>query len=64
MQKRGKPVKHPKIVDLSTGIVYNTYTDAAKDIGGSRYGVMRCCEGLQSHHKGHIFIYMIEKEHK
>lgn len=62
--KRGKPVKHPKIVDLTTGLLYDTYTKAAEDVGGSRYGVMRCCEGLQSHHKGHMFIYFVETKSK
>ena len=63
-KKRGKPVTHPKVCDLNTQKVYNTYTEAAYDIGGTRFGVMRCCEGLQRHHKGHVLIYYVETEHK
>lgn len=61
-KKRGKPIRHPKILDLTTQTIYNTYTEAANAVGGSRYGVMRCCEGLQTHHKGHIFVYYVENK--
>lgn len=64
MKKRGKPINHPQIVDLNTQKIYNTYTEAANDVGGSRFGVMRCCEGYQSHHKGHIFVFYVENKRK
>ena len=64
MKKRGKPITHPKICDLTTKKIYTTYSEAANDIGGSRFGVMRCCEGLQRQHKGHIFVFYVETEHK
>ena len=63
-RKRGKPIKHPKILDLTTQTIYNTYTEAANAVGGSRFGVMRCCEGLQEHHRGHIFVFYYKTEHK
>ena len=47
MKKRGKPIRHPKIVDLTT-----------------RFGVMRCCEGLQRYHKGHVFVFYVETRRK
>ena len=63
-KKRGKPIKHPKILDLTTQTIYNTYTEAAQAVGGSRYGVMRCCEGCQRYHKGHIFVFYVENKRK
>lgn len=63
-RKRGKPIKHPKILDLTTQTIYNTYTEAANAVGGSRFGVMRCCEGVQRDHKGHIFVYYVETKRK
>lgn len=55
-RKRGKPVTHPKI-KCSNGKIYDTYTEAAKDIGGSRFGVMKCCCMGQSHHHGYKFCF-------
>lgn len=60
--KPGKPVVHPPLVDITTGKCYATFTDAAKDIHGDRTSVMRVCEGMQGHNKGHIFRYMTESE--
>ena len=64
MKKRGKPIRHPKIVDLTTSTIYDTYTEAAEAVGGSRFGVMRCCEGLQRYHKGHVFVFYVETKRK
>lgn len=55
MKKRGKPVTHPKVIDTTTGYIYNTYTEAANAINGCRVGVMRTCIGIQKHHHNHIF---------
>lgn len=63
-RKRGKPIRHPKIVDLTTSTVYDTYTEAAEAVGGSRFGVMRCCEDLQRYHKGHVFVFYVESKRK
>lgn len=57
-RKRGKPVTHPLIIHVESGKVYKEYTQAAKDIGGSRHGVRRCCEGTQRHHHGQHYIWI------
>lgn len=54
---KGKPVTHPKIRCVETGEVYDTYTEAGKAIGGSRYGIRKCCEGTQKHHHGRHYIW-------
>lgn len=53
----GKPVTHPPVVNTKTGEMFETYTAAAESVGGSRYGVMRCCWRMQKHHKGVKFIF-------
>jgi hypothetical protein len=40
-------VFHPQIFCLETGKTYRSYTAAADDTGCSRWGVKRCCEGIQ-----------------
>lgn len=57
MAKRGKPVTHPKIIDLTDNKEYNTYSEAAEVIGGNRWGIMRTCYKMQSHHHGHKYIF-------
>lgn len=56
-RKRGKPVTHPKVLHVESGKVYKEYTQAAEEIGGSRHGVRRCCEGTQKHHHGQHYIW-------
>lgn len=53
----GRPVTHKHVACVETGGVYKTYSDAAEDVGGSRYGVMRCCNGALKTHKGYHFVY-------
>ena len=59
--KRGKPVVHPPVIDIDTGKVYATYTEAADDINGDRTSIMRVCMGRQRHNKKHRFRYLIKK---
>ena len=61
-RKRGKPVVHPRIIDINTGIVYGTFTEAAEDIHGDRSSIRRVCDGIKSHCNGHIFRYVDENE--
>ena len=56
-RKRGRPVTHPKVRCIETGEVYTTYTEAGKEVGGSRHGVRKCCEGTQTHHHGRHYIW-------
>lgn len=45
-----------KCIDLTTGIVYDTFQDAAKSIGGKRGEmVRRVCNGKRSHYRNHKF---------
>lgn len=63
-RKRGKPVVHPPLINIETGKVYETFTEAANDIHGDRTSVMRVCEGTQTHNKKHHFRYLTESEMK
>lgn len=60
MAKRGKPVTHPKVLDIDTGKVYDTFTEAAKDVNGNRGGIRKCCDNMQEHHHGHHYRYLEE----
>ena len=62
--KPGKPVTHPPIIDINTGKIYRTYTEAANDIHGDRTSVMRVCEGMQNHNKKHVFRYITKDDIK
>ena len=54
---RGKPVVHPNVACIDTGDVFRTYTEAAEAVGGSRYGVRKCCDGELKTHHGHRFVH-------
>lgn len=59
-QKRprpGKPPTHPKVLVWETGEVFDTFTEAGDSVGCTRWGVMRCCEGVQDHSHGFHFMY-------
>lgn len=57
-KKRGKPVTHKPVMNVETGDIFDTYTEAAEAIGGSRFGVYKCAIGIQSHHHGFHFIFV------
>jgi hypothetical protein len=58
VKKRGKPVTHPGVLCVETGMIYPTYSLAAADCGGSRFGVMRCCTGRYKTHQGLHFSHV------
>lgn len=58
MKKKGKPPIHLPVLHIETGNVYPTYTEAAKAMGGNRWGVRYTAMGIQSKHKGQHFIYV------
>ena len=60
-KKVGRPPNHPPIMLVETGEIFETYTEAAKAIGGDRTNVRRVAYGTQSHHKGHRFIFCLKK---
>ena len=59
---RGKPVVHPKVRNCETDEIFETYTEAAESVGGSRYGVMKTCWGIQRVHHGVRFEFIEEEE--
>ena len=54
----GKPPVHLPVQLVETGAIFETYTEAAKAIGGDRTNVKRVASGVQSHHKGYHFIFV------
>lgn len=52
---RLKSYRHPTIEHVETGRKYRTYSAAARAIGGDRWGVKRCCNGVQHSHRGNHF---------
>lgn len=60
-KKPGRPVSHPPVLVVETGMIFPTFTEAAESIGGSRWGVMRCCERVQKNHHGKKFRYVEEE---
>lgn len=54
----GKPPDHPKVRNIETGEIFDTYTEAAKAIGGDRSNVKRVAYGIQSHHRGYHFEFI------
>ena len=58
--KPGKPPEHPRVRNIETGDIFVTYTEAAKAIDGDRTNVKRVIFGVQSHHKGYHFEFVIE----
>lgn len=63
-EKPGKPVTHNPVVHVETGIVYNTYTEAAKAINGNRWGVRFTAMHIQKSHMGQHFEYTKKKKSK
>ena len=61
-RRPGKPPVHPKVMNLETGDIFDTFTGAADSIGGDRKNVARVCYGIQSHHKGYHFIFLPKDE--
>ena len=57
-RRPGRPPDHPPVMLVETGDIFETYTEAAKAIGGDRTNVKRVASGVQSHHKGHRFIFL------
>ena len=57
-RKPGKPLQHPPVLNVETGDIFETYTEAAKSINGDRTNVRRVARGTQSQHKGYHFIFV------
>lgn len=61
-RKPGKPITHQKIKNVTTGDIFETFTEAADAIGGCRVGVYRCCNHIQRHHHKNQFIFLEEDQ--
>lgn len=61
MSKRGKPINHSPVVHEETGVIYESYSEAAKAVGGNRWGVRYCAMKIQRQHKGQHFSYAKKK---
>lgn len=57
-EHRGKPPVHDPVKHVETGEVYDTYTAAAKAIGGNRWGVRFTAMGIQDNHLGQHYVYV------
>lgn len=54
-RRPGKPVTHPPILHIESGLIFKTYKEAAEYVGGSPNNVYHVVIGIQSHHKGQHF---------
>jgi len=59
-KKRGRPPTHPKVIMLETGEIFDTFKEAADAVGGDKANVRRVVYGVQSHHKGYHFAFLID----
>jgi hypothetical protein len=55
----GKPSK--KVVRIEDGKIYNSIAEAARDAGGSRSGITKCCMGKEKYAHGHQWRYATEQ---
>lgn len=59
-RRPGRPSNHGKIKCHENGKIYDTFVDAAKDIGGFACKVYLVAHGGQSHHHGYHFDFVKE----
>jgi hypothetical protein len=59
-RKVGRPPNHPRIRCIEKNKIYDTYEEAARDIGGFRTKVRRCCYKKQRHHHDYHFEFVDE----
>ena len=55
--RAGKPPDHPPVKVWETGQIFETYSEAGESVGCTRWGVMRCCKGVQDNSHGFHFLY-------
>lgn len=47
-----------KVIDLTTGTIYESLTEAVRSVGGKKCeSVIRVCKGKRSHYRNHKFAY-------
>ena len=52
---------HAAVEHVESGTRFRTFAAAARYIGGDRWGVKRCCYGVQHSHKGQHFRFVGRK---
>lgn len=58
----GRPSKHGPILCIENNKIYDTYTAAAKDVGGFASKIYLVANGVQSHHHGLHFEFLKERK--
>ncbi len=58
VKRPGKPPSHAPVLNIDTGEIFDTYTEAAEAINGDRTNVKRVACGVQTHHKGYHFCFV------
>lgn len=60
----GRPPNHPKLINLNTGRIHDTYASAERELKergvktAHRSKVMMVCQGVQTHHHGYKFKFV------
>lgn len=60
----GRPANHPKVLNLNTGQIHETYASAERELkergvkSAHRSKVMMVCHGVQTHHHGYRFKFV------
>lgn len=54
----GPAMRHPPVMCVETGLIFWTYTEAAKMLDTYPSGVYKCAQGIQSHTKHLHFRYV------
>ncbi len=57
-RKPGKPVTHPPVLHIESGMIFKTYKEAAAYVGGSPNNVYHVAIGMQRHHKHQHFKFI------
>ena len=55
-----KTINNKKVIRLEDGKIYNSITEAAKDVNGQISKVCFCCKGLRKHHRKYSYRYYEE----
>lgn len=57
-QREAKRHKMKPVLDVTTGITYDSANEAARQLGLDSSGISKCCRGRISHTGGHAFAYV------
>lgn len=57
-KKMGRPPRHKRVRIVGTNLIFDTYLEAAKYVGGNRGCVYLCLQGMRRKHMGRQFEYV------